>query len=83
MLPGTSPNDPVLTESLQRRPDLGGLDDNARPRHAPDDSPENPVGHRLNDPIISLITRETTTPAEMLDVTSIYTYDVLPLPPPP
>jgi tyrosinase len=81
MGPGTSPNDPVfyLNHCNVDRIWEAWMVKHGR-TYAPDDSPDNPAGHRFSDQIISLITRLTTTPAEMLDVTSIYTYDVLPLP---
>jgi hypothetical protein len=44
-----------------------------------DTTPEAPVGHRLNDEIISLVTTLTTKPNEMLDVSDRYVYDVLPV----
>jgi len=82
MGPGTSPNDPVfyLNHCNVDRIWEAWMAKHGR-TYVPDDSPDNPLGHRLNDQIISLVTRRTTTPAEMLDVTNIYTYDVLPSPP--
>ena len=79
MGPGTSPNDPVfyLNHCNVDRIWEAWMVKHGR-TYAPDDSSTNPVGHRLNDPIISLVTRLTTTPAKMLDVTNIYTYDALP-----
>ena len=79
MDPGTSPNDPVfyLNHCNVDRIWEAWMVENGR-NYAPDDSADNPIGHRLNDEIISLVTRLTTTPKEMLDVTHIYTYDELP-----
>jgi len=79
MDPGTSPNDPVfyLNHCNVDRIWEAWMVKHGR-KYAPDDSPDNPLGHRLNDQIISLVTRRTTTPNEMLDVTHIYTYDELP-----
>lgn len=79
MGPGTSPNDPVfyLNHCNVDRIWEAWMVKHGR-TYAPDDSSDNPVGHRLNDLIISLVTRLTTTPAKMLDVTNIYTYDALP-----
>jgi hypothetical protein len=37
-----------------------------------------PEGHRLHDEIRSLVTTRTNRPADLLDLTSIYTYDALP-----
>lgn len=79
MGPGTSPNDPVfyLNHCNVDRIWEAWMAEHGR-TYVPDDSPDNPLGHRLNDLIISLVTRRTTTPAEMLDLTNIYTYDELP-----
>ena len=37
-----------------------------------------PQGHRLHDMIDSLITTDVTSPEQMLDVRTLYTYDALP-----
>jgi hypothetical protein len=37
-----------------------------------------PEGHRLNDQITSLVTTATRSPAELLDVSNLYSYDDLP-----
>jgi hypothetical protein len=34
--------------------------------------------HRLNDPMYSILISQPTTPAQMLDVSHFYTYDLLP-----
>jgi tyrosinase len=35
-------------------------------------------GHRIDDPMYSILTSQAITPADVLDVTQLYTYDVLP-----
>jgi tyrosinase len=79
MGPGTSPNDPVfyLNHCNVDRIWEAWMVKHGR-NYAPDDSPGNPLGHRLNDQIISLVSRRATTPNEMRDVTHIYNYDELP-----
>jgi hypothetical protein len=34
--------------------------------------------HRLNDPMYSILISQPTTPAQMLDVSQFYIYDLLP-----
>jgi hypothetical protein len=34
--------------------------------------------HRVNDPMYSILISQPTTPAQMLDVSQFYTYDLLP-----
>jgi tyrosinase len=82
MSPGTSPNDPVfyLNHCNVDRVWEGWMTANSR-TYLPTQATLNaPVGHRLKDTITSLVTTITTTPEEMLDVTTFYTYDVLPQP---
>lgn len=35
-------------------------------------------GHRIDDPMYSILTSQAVTPADVLDVSQLYTYDVLP-----
>jgi tyrosinase len=80
MGPGTSPNDPVfyLNHCEVDRIWEAWMLRNGR-RYLPDDtSPRAPEGHRLNDTIRSLVTTVTKRPSDLLDVSTIYTYDVLP-----
>jgi tyrosinase len=35
-------------------------------------------GHRIDDPMYSILTSQAITPADVLDVSQLYTYDVLP-----
>jgi tyrosinase len=81
MLPSTSPNDPIffmnhcnvdrIWEAWMQKPGGPGR------IYAPGDSdPAALKGHRLNDTLSSLLSG-STTPAQMLDVTSLYVYDSL------
>jgi tyrosinase len=80
MGPGTSPNDPAfyLNHCNVDRIWEAWMVKHGRSYLPADTTAGAPVGHRLNDKIISLITTMTTTPAEMLDVGNLYSYDVLP-----
>jgi len=47
--------------------------------YLPDNTtPGAPAGYRIDDPITSLVTTVTTTPAAMLDVSALYSYDIVP-----
>ena len=59
---------PLFEEVIGVDPDAGTVAD----------EPSGPEGHRLNDPIRSLITTVTKRPSDLLDVRNLYTYDVLP-----
>ena len=80
MAPGTSPNDPVFFLNHCNVDRIWEVWLTARGRtYLPtESSPGAPSGHRLKDTITSLVTTSTTSPAEMLDVANLYTYDVLP-----
>ena len=81
MLPSTSPNDPIffmnhcnvdrIWEAWMQKPGGPGR------VYAPADTePVSLKGHRLHDTLSSLLSG-STTPAQMLDVTSLYVYDSL------
>jgi tyrosinase len=80
MAPATSPNDPVfylnhanvdrLWEAWMLRNGRAYLPDAT----APDDL----AGHRVTDPLFSLLTPQRITPADVLDIGDLYTYDALP-----
>lgn len=82
MGPSTSPNDPVfylnhcnvdrIWEAWMRRPPQG----HGRQYRPPQSAPLSLRGHRPNDQLNSLLA-EPTTPARMLNVTRLYTYDSL------
>jgi len=79
MGPATSPNDPVfylnhcnvdrLWESWMVR--------RGRRYTPPAGAPPDLAGHRLNDPLYSLLIRQAITPAQMLDAGTFYSYDRL------
>jgi tyrosinase len=80
MGPATSPNDPVffLNHCNVDRIWEAWMLEHGR-SYLPDDTvADAPIGHRPNDEIRSLVTTVTTTPAAMLDLSSLYTYDTLP-----
>lgn len=81
MGPGTSPNDPAfyLNHCNVDRIWEAWMVKNGRVYMPEDTTPGAPVGHRLNDEIISLVTTLTTKPNEMLDVSDRYVYDALPV----
>jgi tyrosinase len=80
MGPGTSPNDPAfyLNHCNVDRIWEAWMTTHGRLYEPTPDRPGAPVGHRLDDTISSLITTATTTPSQMLDLRSVYTYDSLP-----
>jgi tyrosinase len=81
MGPGTSPNDPAfyLNHCNVDRIWEAWMHTYGR-RYEPGSTiPDGPEGHRLHDTIHSLITTATTTPEQMLDVGSLYSYDTLPV----
>jgi len=82
MSPSSSPNDPVfflnhcnvdrIWEAWMQPPPAG----HGRTYVPPQPASPSLKGHRLNDPLTSLISG-STTPKQMLDVTQQYTYDTL------
>jgi tyrosinase len=80
MGPSTSPNDPVfyLNHCNVDRIWEGWMIKHGRTYLPTNTTPDAPAGHRLNDTITSLVTTATTTPAAMLDVSALYSYDVVP-----
>ena len=77
MAPATSPNDPVfyLNHCNVDRIWEAWLVDQGR--YVPSQSESAQLAmHRLNDPMYSFIS-QPTTPAQMLDVSQFYTYDLL------
>lgn len=82
MSPSTSPNDPVfylnhcnvdrIWESWMRPAPKG----HGRAYVPAQSAPASLKGHRLNDTLSSLLSG-TTTPADMLDISELYTYDSL------
>jgi tyrosinase len=81
MGPGTSPNDPAfyLNHCNVDRIWEAWMTTYGRKYEPGQTRPGAPEGHRLNDTITSLITTATTSPEQMLDVGTLYTYDQLPV----
>jgi tyrosinase len=80
MGPATSPNDPVfyLNHCNVDRIWEGWLVNQGR-TYVPSQSESAQLAmHRLNDPMYSILISQPTTPAQMLDVSQLYTYDLLP-----
>ena len=79
MEPASSPNDPAfflnhcnvdrIWESWMARRGRAYLPDGAAPADL--------LGHRLNDSLYSLFTTQPITPADLLDIDTLVTYDVL------
>jgi tyrosinase len=80
MGPGTSPNDPAfyLNHCNVDRIWEAWMLAHGRLYEPGSMIADGPEGHRLQDTIQSLITTATTSPQQMLDVSSLYTYDTLP-----
>jgi len=78
MSPSTSPNDPVfyLNHCNVDRIWERWLNDKGRAYVPPQSAPVSLKGHRLNDAMSSLISAPMK-PADVLDMTSVYTYDSL------
>jgi len=76
----TSPNDPVfyLNHAAVDRIWESWQTTHGRRYEPPDIAPPELAGHRLSDPLHSILTSGVTTPADMLDVAALYTYDSLP-----
>ncbi len=81
MGPGTSPNDPAfyLNHCNVDRIWEAWMLTYGRLYEPGSMIANGPVGHRLHDTIDSLITTATTSPEQMLDVSTLYTYDSLPV----
>jgi tyrosinase len=80
MGPATSPNDPVfyLNQCNVDRIWESWLVTNGR-TYVPSQSESADLNmHRLNDPMYSILIQQSVTPAQMLDVSQFYSYDVLP-----
>lgn len=80
MAPSTSPNDPVfyLNHCNVDRIWEKWLQSNGRP-YLPDmTAGASLAGHRINDPILSPLAGGSMTPSGVLDLSTVYTYDVLP-----
>jgi len=80
MAPATSPNDPVfyLNHANVDRIWEAWLTTRGRTYVPAPTEPAALAGHRATDPMDNLLTTRPVTPADMLDVSAIYTYDTLP-----
>jgi tyrosinase len=80
MAVSTSPNDPVfyLHHCNVDRIWEAWMGKHGRTYLPDETSAGAPEGHRLHDEIRSLVTTKTNSPANLLDLTSLYTYDALP-----
>ncbi len=77
---GTSPNDPVfyLNHCNVDRVWASSRAQHDDPPYLPgDDAPEELRGHRLSDTMLGFLSEDVVTPEDMLDVSSLYTYDRL------
>ncbi len=76
----TSPNDPVFYLNhcnVDRLWAAWQAEHPDAPYLPGDDAPGDLLRHRLSDPMVAFFTDTAATPADMLDVSSIYTYDRL------
>ena len=80
MGPGTSPNDPAfyLNHCNVDRIWEGWMQRQGRVYRPPETASEDLFRHRLNDPLISVLTSFEPLISQMLDVSQFYTYDALP-----
>ena len=80
MSPASSPNDPVFYLNhcnVDRIWARWQSDNPTAPYVPPQSAPPNLFRHRRNDPLLSVLTANEPLVSEMLDVSSIYTYDNL------
>lgn len=80
MGPATSPNDPVfyLNHCNVDRLWEAWMVRNGRSYSPPQTAPNSLRGHRLNDPMFSVLIAQTVTPAQVLGISDYYSYDQLP-----
>jgi tyrosinase len=80
MAPATSPNDPVfyLNHCNVDRIWEAWQDAHGRSYEPADNASAELLGHRLTDAMHSLLTSQPVTPADVLDLRDLYTYDALP-----
>jgi tyrosinase len=80
MAPATSPNDPVfyLHHANVDRLWEAWMLRQGRSYAPPASATAALAGHRLDDPLFSLLTPQRITPADVLDVRDLYAYDTLP-----
>ncbi|MEO5680337.1 MAG: tyrosinase family protein [Acidimicrobiales bacterium] len=80
MGPATSPNDPVfyLNHGNVDRIWQAWLNKHGQAYAPPTNESDRLKGHRLTDPLYSLLTKNPVRPADVLDVRGSYSYDSLP-----
>lgn len=80
MAPATSPNDPAffLNHCNVDRIWESWMTRHGRSYLPPAGASPDLLGHRLNDPLFSVLISQAVTPADLLDASSYYTYDALP-----
>lgn len=80
MAPATSPNDPVfyLNHCNVDRIWEAWMVRHGRTYAPPATAPAELSGHRLGDSLYSVLTTEATTPADVLDMSALASYDQLP-----
>jgi tyrosinase len=80
MGPASSPNDPVfyLNHCNVDRIWEGWMGSHGRTYAPPGSASTDLTGHRIDDPLYSILIRTPVTPAQLLDASPFYTYDVLP-----
>jgi tyrosinase len=80
MLPASSPNDPVfyLNHCNVDRVWEAWMARNGRNYVPPSSESSQLAGHRLDDPLYSILIQQPVTPADVLDPTPFYSYDTLP-----
>lgn len=80
MAPATSPNDPVfyLNHCNVDRIWEGWMTGHGRTYKPPQSASAALAGHRINDPLYSILIQTPVTPAQMLDASAYYSYDALP-----
>jgi tyrosinase len=80
MGPATSPNDPVfyLNHCNVDRLWEAWMSTHGRSYAPPASAPADLAGHRLADPMFNLLITQPVTPADMLEASAFYSYDLLP-----
>lgn len=76
----TSPNDPVfyLHHCNVDRIWEGWMSRHGRTYEPPQTASPDLAGHRIDDPLYSILVQTLVTPAQMLDASAFYSYDTLP-----
>ena len=80
MGPASSPNDPVLylNHCNVDRIWEGWMSRHGQTYEPPRSASADLAGHRLNHPLYSMLIQTPVTPAQILDASTFYTFDVLP-----